>query len=215
MAPETDVTDCVSLALDIAEGLKYLHSENVIHRDLKGYNILISQSMRACIADFGLATITDSGFATTMTGGAMIGTLRWLAPELFPGAQVSRRHTYASDIYAFALVCYEMFSSKLPFEIEDDFKSLVQRGERPSLPSDESSRRRGLTSEMENLIRDCWAQDPTNRPSAEVVAKRLHVLCNRPADESPLDKMGASFYTKMLQDQVDNPFFCCPRGTDS
>jgi serine/threonine protein kinase len=69
--------------------------------------------MRACIADFGLATLTDSGCGTTLVGSAIMGTPRWLAPELIPhapdapDAQVKRHHTYASDIYAFALVCYE------------------------------------------------------------------------------------------------------------
>ena len=114
-----------------------------------------------------------------------------------------------------------MFSGKLPFETEDDFMGRVERGEppslpsdfmlrvqggeRPSLPSDNLSRRRGLTSEMEDLIRDCWAQDPTNRPSAEQVAKRLHVLCTQPTDETPLDKMAALFHAKVLHDQR-NPF---------
>ena len=95
-----------------------------------------------------------------------------------------------------------MFSGQLPFKIEDDFRSLVQSGGRPSLLSDKLSQRRGLTPEMEDLIRDCWAQDPTNRPSAERIAERLHVLCNQSADESPLDKMGASFYSK----NPANPF---------
>ena len=68
--------------------------------------------MRAYIADFGLATITDTGSATTLNGSTIIGTPRWLAPELFSQAgveqrRVKQRHTYATDIYAFALVCYE------------------------------------------------------------------------------------------------------------
>ena len=64
--------------------------------------------MRAYIADFGLATLTESGFATTIAGKSIMGTPRWLAPELIPHAEVKRRHTFASDIYAFALVCYEV-----------------------------------------------------------------------------------------------------------
>jgi serine/threonine protein kinase len=69
--------------------------------------------MRAYIADFGLATLTDSGSGTTLAAGAFQGTLSWLAPELIPYAQVKRHHTYASDMYAFALVCYE--ASYIPF----------------------------------------------------------------------------------------------------
>ena len=77
--------------------------------------------MRACIADFGLSTITDSGIATTMNGSIMMpGTVRWFAPELFPSmqpnVQVSRCHTFATDIYAFALVCYEVSYGPFPFK---------------------------------------------------------------------------------------------------
>ena len=64
--------------------------------------------MRAYIADFGLSTLSDSGFATTVAGSAMMGTPRWLAPELIPHPGVKRHHTHATDIYAFALVCYEV-----------------------------------------------------------------------------------------------------------
>ena len=70
--------------------------------------------MRALIADFGLTTLTDSGFATTLAESFIMGTPKWLAPELIPHAQVKRRHTYASDIYAFALVCYEVGYIPLP-----------------------------------------------------------------------------------------------------
>ena len=73
--------------------------------------------MRAYIADFGLATVTDTGSETTLTGSTIIGTLRWLAPEFFSQAEVIRQHTYATDIYAFALVCYEASYIRLHFGI--------------------------------------------------------------------------------------------------
>ena len=60
--------------------------------------------MRAYIADFGLAIVMDTESATTLIGSTIIGTPRWLAPELF---ESQAGHTYATDIYAFALVCYE------------------------------------------------------------------------------------------------------------
>ena len=71
--------------------------------------------MRAYIADFGLATVTDTGSATTLTGSTTMGTPRWLAPELLSQTGVKRRHTYATDIYAFALVCYEASYIRLHF----------------------------------------------------------------------------------------------------
>ena len=63
--------------------------------------------MRCYITDFGLATLANSGSGTTLSGSVVMGTLKWLAPELIAYEEVKRNHTYASDVYAFALVCYE------------------------------------------------------------------------------------------------------------
>jgi hypothetical protein len=98
-----------------------------------------------------------------------------------------------------------MFSGKVPFE---DLKipallPRVQRGERPSLPTDDLSRRRGLNPEMEDIIRDCWSQGPTKRPSADEVVERLQLL--QLVDQRPLNDIGTSFFT-LLRNQVDNPF---------
>jgi len=173
--------------------------------------------MRCYIADFGLATLTDSGSATTLAVNAVMGTPKWLAPELIPHEEVKRNHTYASDIYAFALVCYELFSGQVPFEDVQlkDLQLLLERGERPSLPADDDdlSRRRGLSTEMEAIIRDCWAQEQMKRPSADEVVERLQLL--HPVDERPLNEIGTSFFTHLLRDQVDNPFavlYCASHG---
>ena len=71
-----------------------------------------------------------------------------------------------------------MFSGKFPYADVDiyDLKPHLQGGERPSLPTDDLSRRRGLGPEMEDLIRDCWTQIPTKRPSADKVVERLQLL---------------------------------------
>ena len=57
---------------------------------------------------------------------------------------------------------------------------------------------------MEDIIRDCWAQEQTKRPSADKVVERLQLL--HPVDERPLDEIGNSFLMRLLRDQVDNPF---------
>jgi hypothetical protein len=99
-----------------------------------------------------------------------------------------------------------MFSGKVPFEGVEiyDLTLLLQRGERPCLPADDLSERRGLSPEMEDLIRDCWTQDPTKRPSADTVVERLQVL--RLVDERPPNEIGTSFFTRLLSNQIDSPF---------
>ena len=88
-----------------------------------------------------------------------------------------------------------MFSGKIPFEDLEIHELLpqVQGGERPCLPTDDLSRRRGLTPEMEDLIRDCWTQEPTKRPSADQVVERIQLF-------------RTLFSTRLLRRQVDNPF---------
>jgi hypothetical protein len=100
----------------------------------------------------------------------------------------------------------QLFSGQVPFENVQlkDLQDLLERGERPSLPADDLSRRRGLSTEMEDIIRDCWAQEPMKRPSADTVVERLQLL--HPVDERPLNQIGSSFFTHLLHDQVDNPF---------
>ena len=100
----------------------------------------------------------------------------------------------------------QLFSGQIPFQDIQlkDFQNLLERGERPSLPADDLSRRRGLSMEMEDIIRDCWAQEPMKRPSADKVVERLQLL--HPVDERPLNQIGTSFSMHLLRDQVDNPF---------
>ena len=81
-------------------------------------NILVSPSRRACLSDFGLATARDSKptVRTYMSTNQTTGTLRWQAPELLGGDDDSRT-TFATDVYAFAMVCYEV--SGFTFHLRD------------------------------------------------------------------------------------------------
>jgi serine/threonine protein kinase len=232
-------------ALDIAQGLEYLHGEGIIHGDLKGVgvtvlfvlgvsdcdvdqlNILISQSERACLADFGLATARDSKSIamTYMTTHKATGTLRWQAPELFPDmgnqeADNNEGHnTTASDVYAYGLVCHEvnqdiedrffyvterawqMFSEDYPFpDISSDFQVMyaVKRGRRPTRPTKKKSQTRGLNDDVWNIIEACWNQDPNMRPSASKVVEYLRGLPNRPDDHRPLNDLDRALPPQVL-----------------
>jgi hypothetical protein len=100
-----------------------------------------------------------------------------------------------------------MFSGKIPFEDVElpQLGRFLQKGKRPSLPTDDLSRRRGLSAEMEDLIRDCWTPNPTKRPSADTIVERLQLLPNRPVDRRPVNETGTSFFMQLLSSQVDNP----------
>ncbi|THU80533.1 kinase-like protein [Dendrothele bispora CBS 962.96] len=181
---------CVTLAYDVSCGLSYLHKMKIIHGDLKGVclgaNVLITAAGRAAIADFGLSHVADSELhkwaSLSTSSHSNKGTTRWLAPECLEGGRVS----YASDVYAFACVCYEIFTGLLPFhELKDSAVILkVIRGQRPNRP--DNTVHRQLSNSMWTIIQQCWNQEPDNRPEANVLPSRV-ALANekviKPADD--------------------------------
>ncbi|KAK7029781.1 kinase-like domain-containing protein [Favolaschia claudopus] len=96
-----------TLLLEIARGLEYLHSCNIIHGDLKGANILIQGNGAACLADFGLSNFSD---VTTSPSTNRGGSVYWMAPELLDPDQFESHfvRTTATDVYAFGCVCFEV-----------------------------------------------------------------------------------------------------------
>ena len=112
-----------------------------------------------------------------------------------------------------------MFSGKSPYADVSvyDLKLLLQRGERPSLPADDLSRRRGLGPEMKDLIQDCWTQEPTKRPSADEVVGRLQLL--QLVDQRPPNLIETSFSTQVdssiiVQNPTSDPI-STPRSDDN
>jgi serine/threonine protein kinase len=120
--PGQHVTDAnfsqLSLMLDIARGIKYLHEHKppVIHRDCKSSNILITSKVTAKIADFGLAKVKQS---TRSMVRSLVGTVNWQAPELW---HAHPKYDYKVDVYSCACVFWEMMqwhlpSKKYPWEV--------------------------------------------------------------------------------------------------
>ncbi|KAG5637004.1 hypothetical protein H0H81_006148 [Sphagnurus paluster] len=177
--------DRLLLISDIAAGMQYLHKERVVHGDLKGVNILVSDAGRACLADFGLSSVVDScgpRCPDLSSRNAEGGTLRYQAPELNDPDHENPR-TFASDVYAFAFVCYEIFTDDHPFpELNQNYAVVIKvaKGERPNQPKENHIVERGLDDRMWSLMEDCWQQDPRDRPTAVEVVARLQRLAVDP-----------------------------------
>ncbi len=106
------LTDVLNIGIDICNGLKAAHAHNILHRDIKPQNILLTSKKEAKIADFSIARIfgESTEFAVTMTG-----TRRYMAPEQNYGA-----YDYRADLYATGLVLYEAITKQFPFSGEAD-----------------------------------------------------------------------------------------------
>ena len=164
----------------------YLHSRNVLHRDVKSPNVLVfdggpwlfdgSPRRVAKLADFGLAVVKNelSTLATTSTAG----TMNWKAPELFESRDSAEtdwykgRATSASDMYSFACVVYELVSGHEPWKgmsSELILRSILYDNVRPAKPT-------GCPEEVWTLIQRGWAQNPEQRPSFEDMLRRLEEI---------------------------------------
>ncbi|KZT21085.1 kinase-like protein [Neolentinus lepideus HHB14362 ss-1] len=107
------ICDRFKLISQVAAGLSYLHRNGIVHGDIKGVNILMSEG-GAALCDFGLSRILDVKGFTTQTVG---GTCRWMAPELLEcdKAEELPRVTTFSDIWAFAMTVLEIITGRPPF----------------------------------------------------------------------------------------------------
>ncbi|KAK6996885.1 kinase-like protein [Favolaschia claudopus] len=172
--------DVDRLLLETAQGLAYLHSVDVVHGDLRGTNILISDDGHACLSDFGLATlIRDSLVYITPSSSNHAGSTRWTAPELlepkrFGCERVVR--TTASDVYAYAVVCVELYTGSPPFPQLNDGGVILQisQGMRPTRPE-------FMSAALFELVTSAWAEDFRTRPTSCELAASLQGLIAVPS----------------------------------
>lgn len=98
--------------LQVLDGLEYLHSQKIIHRDLKLGNLFLNENMCVKIGDFGLATKIDFYGEKKKT---ICGTPNYIAPEILE----SKGHSYEVDVWSFGVIIYTLVYGRPPFESKD------------------------------------------------------------------------------------------------
>lgn len=107
-------TRALAVLDQVLGALAAAHASSMIHRDVKPENVLLAPDGRVKVADFGLARAISAETQHTATGGVLIGTVSYLAPELVAESKADAR----SDVYAAGVILYEMLTGKKPHEGE-------------------------------------------------------------------------------------------------
>jgi tetratricopeptide (TPR) repeat protein/predicted Ser/Thr protein kinase len=167
----------VHIARQIGEALKFAHAKGIIHQDLKPANIMVDQSGRVYIMDFGLARAVYG--ADAGKPGEIAGTPQYMSPEQAKGEKIGQ----ASDIYSYGAILYEiatgrpMFKADTPAEYREKHVS-----ERPVPPAKVNPR---LPKQLEHIIFKCLEKDP---------ARRYQNIAEILADLNQLERTGAATF---------------------
>ncbi|PKY29476.1 kinase-like protein [Rhizophagus irregularis] len=160
--------DKIKLAYQITEGIKYLHGENILHRDLHSKNIVIHRG-EAKIIDLGIAKSTET---ETHLHSGVFGMVPYIDPKVLESG--SYKYEKKSDIYSLGVLMWELSSGYPPFHDNEDLIVLKIRlieGIREDPISN-------TPCEYLKLYQSCWNSEPDARPSIEQVFNKLEEILN-------------------------------------
>ncbi len=169
------IEEALDFAIQIAEGLQEAHENDIVHRDIKPHNVMLTVKGHVKIMDFGLASL--AGRSKITKSGATLGTPAYMAPEQLEGQEVDRR----ADIWALGCVLYEMLAQRSPFDAE--YEQAIAYGILNTDPEPISAQRADVTPEVDRLLSKALAKDPAERyQHADDLLADLRVLRKQTGD---------------------------------
>ena len=151
----------------VLQALDYAHRHQIVHRDVKPENVLLAPDGRIKVADFGLARAISAETQHTATGGVLIGTVSYLAPELVVDGRADAR----SDVYSAGVLLYEMLTARKPHEGDTAIQVAYKHVHEDVPPPSEIVR--GIPPYVDALIARATARDRDQRPSDARVLLQL------------------------------------------
>jgi len=162
MSSPPEASEALAWMADTCRGLEFLHLSQILHGNLRCSNLLFDEQRRVKVSDFGL------GFQVVGSGKGISGTLTqgncgWMAPECFHGCP-----TFASDVFAFGVCCWEMATLQNPWSGLSPGQVLlaVQGGQRLDLSN--------VLPALKEILTCCWAAEERIRPTASAIVRWLN-----------------------------------------
>ncbi len=189
--------EAIRLIREIGTALDYVHTQGIIHRDVKSSNIMLDQAGKAYLTDFGLVLLTEIG-----TRGEIFGSPHYLAPEQ---AISSAKAVPQSDLYSLGVIAWEMFTGQVPFDAQDPLDiAMMHMSQEPPLPR---SLRPELPSALEAVLLKALAKKPEDRyPSGAELAAAIEAALAAPiAETRPMPSFGKTIPERVALDMADWP----------
>ncbi len=161
--------DALHVGREVASGLAAAHRQRIVHRDIKGRNVMVSQAGDVKILDFGIARVIeeerDSSVNLTRTG-VIIGSAQSLAPEQALGEPIDHR----ADLFSLGALLYRMLTGQQPFRAKNFIRLLANITAEPHRPACEVARR--VPEEISEYLDILLSKSPADRPAStdDVVA---------------------------------------------
>ena len=170
---ELPVAECVRILRDVVDALSHAHKHNVVHRDIKPDNVMLSER-HALVPDFGVAKAVSetTGRQKLTTEGVALGTPAYMSPEQ---AAADKHIDHRADIYAVGAVAYELLTGRPPFTGTTQQEILAAQVTQVADPV--TKYRETVPPALAQLVMRCLAKKPADRwQSAEELLSQLEVL---------------------------------------
>ena len=154
----------IGWAQQIANGMQHLHSNNIVHCDLKGGNILLASGLLAKVCDFGTACSLTKTIVTNQGE-----TFCWMAPEIVDDVEASINKM--CDVFSYGMVLYEISDHKIPYaDLSSNARvgMAVLQGKCPLIPA-------SLPPFLHSLLKACWEEDTNKRPQFGAIILAIQI----------------------------------------